>query len=75
MEIAIGESFKYGEVWMTRRGTLYRVSGFKPAVPGKRLQVILRLGTDGSGRKILRDWDAVDGWVLRSRFWPDTVDR
>jgi hypothetical protein len=59
-----GEAFQPGEVWMTPKGFLYRVMGYEDK-PGKAKQAILRTGIDGAGRKVLRDWDAVSGWVLQ----------
>jgi hypothetical protein len=59
-----GEAFQPGEVWMTPKGSLYRVMGYEDK-PGKAKQAILRTGVDGAGRKVLRDWDAVGGWALQ----------
>lgn len=54
-------SFHPGQVWESPRGFLWRVSGVERG--GK---AVLRLGNDGKGRKAVRDWDAVQGWVLYS---------
>jgi hypothetical protein len=48
---------------MTPRGTLWSVIGYA-AGPGKRKQAVLRMGSNGKGRKQERDWDAVDQWVI-----------
>ncbi|WP_019584170.1 hypothetical protein [Thioalkalivibrio sp. ALE16] len=52
-------SFHVGQVWGSPKGTFYRVMDRQRG--GK---ATLRLGADGSGRKMVRDWDAVIGWVL-----------
>lgn len=52
------DSFRPGEVWETPRGTLYRVEECRRG--GK---AVLRVGKSGGGRKVVRDWDAVIGWV------------
>lgn len=62
----VGDAFQPDEVWQTPRGYLYRVMGYEHK-PGKRKQAVLRIGSDGSGRKVLRDWDAVSGWVIHQR--------
>lgn len=56
-------SFHKGQVWESPRGTLYKVTDVVRS--GK---ATLRLGVDGTGRKIIRDWDAVVNWVL----WSDS---
>jgi hypothetical protein len=58
-----GDAFQPDEVWQTPRGALYRVMGYEHKV-GKPKQAVLRLGADGSGRKVLRDWDGVIGWTM-----------
>lgn len=62
-KLNVGDAFRSGEVWRTSRGGLYRVMGFETK-PGKRRQAVLRVGSDGAGRKVLRDWDGVVGWTL-----------
>lgn len=52
-------SFHVGQVWESPRGFLYRVESVRRG--GK---AVLRLGVDGKGRKVIRDWDAVIGWVI-----------
>ena len=54
-------SFHDGQVWESPRGFLYRVMAVTRG--GK---ATLRLGSDGSGRKVVRDWDAVINWILYS---------
>ena len=63
--MSTGERFEVGQVWATPRGTLWRVMQ-EISGPTKRHtpQVVLREGIDGTGRKALRDWDAVLGWVI-----------
>lgn len=52
-------SFHEGQIWESPRGTYYKV------VKSERNgQAILKQGTDGSGSKIKRPWDAVVNWVL-----------
>lgn len=51
------EYFRVGDVWMSPRGTLYRVT--KRCGPW----VTLRQGISGKGRSILRGWSEVIGWV------------
>lgn len=55
------DAFHAGQVWEAPRGLLYRVEG---VVVGK--DAVLRAGSDGRGRKTVRPWDSVTGWVLRS---------
>lgn len=57
------DCFEPGQVWESPRGFLFAVIGYVET-PGKRKQAVLRLGKDGKGRKQLRDWDAVVGWVI-----------
>lgn len=52
-------SFHAGQVWESPRGFLYRVEAVTDGG-----QAVLRLRRDGSGRKVLRPWDAVIGWWL-----------
>lgn len=59
-----GDCFEIGQVWETPRGTLWRVMEYAQVPPGYRRHVVLRLGADGKGRKKLREWDAVVGWVI-----------
>lgn len=56
-----GDNFHEGQVWESPRGTLYKVV---KVVRGG--QATLRLGSDGKGRIVRRDWDAVIGWYLHS---------
>jgi hypothetical protein len=58
-----GDAFQQNEVWQTPKGGLYRVMGYEHKA-GKPKQAVLRAGADGAGRKVLRDWDAVIGWVI-----------
>lgn len=53
-----GERFQYGEVWQSPRGTLYKVVSVAERV------AILRMGSDGSGRKYRRYVDDIGGWSL-----------
>lgn len=55
------DSFNVGQVWESSKGNLYRVISVQRG--GKAL---LRLGVDGKGRVMRRDWDAVIGWFLYS---------
>lgn len=52
------ERFQVGEVWESPRGFLYLVKEIIGA------QAILRMGTDGSGRKVRRNIDAINGWSI-----------
>lgn len=54
----MGERFQTGEVWRSPRGYLYKVV----EVVGK--QAVLKMGTDGSGRKARRCVDAINGWSV-----------
>lgn len=54
------DSFHIGQVWESPRLVLYKVMDIK------NNQAILRLGPDGDGRLIRRDWDAVINWRLHS---------
>lgn len=51
--------FHEGQVWMSPKGTLYKVISVMRGSLAK-----LRLGQHGKGRIISRPWDAVIGWVL-----------
>ncbi len=51
---------------MTPNSVLYQVTGYEHK-PGQRKKAVLRLGADGAGRKKLRDWDAVVGWVIQPK--------
>ncbi|TNF09437.1 MAG: recombinase [Gammaproteobacteria bacterium] len=53
--------FHVGQVWESPRGYLYKVIGVQ-----RGGQAVLRLGVDGTGRIVRRDWDAVINWVLYS---------
>lgn len=55
------ESFHAGQVWQSPRGTLWRVVGVERG--GK---AVLKQGTQGEGRKSVRGWSDVIGWVLDS---------
>lgn len=57
-EINNGARFKVGEVWMSPRGYLYLVKEISDS------QAILKMGTDGSGRKVRRSVDATNGWLI-----------
>lgn len=63
-QLNAGDCFQPGEVWQTPRGFLYRVMGYEHKEGKVRKQAVLRLGNAGTGRKVLRDWDAVDGWII-----------
>jgi hypothetical protein len=63
MTLNKGDAFQLDEVWQTPKGGLYRVVGYEHK-PGKPKQAVLRVGADGAGRKVLRDWDAVIGWTI-----------
>ena len=52
-------SFHAGQVWESPKGFFYKVINVD-----KGGQATLRLGLDGSGRIVRRDWDAVINWVL-----------
>ena len=52
-------SFHVGQVWESPKGFFYKVMDVN-----KGGQATLRLGSDGSGRIVRRDWDAVVNWVL-----------
>lgn len=60
-----GDAFQPGEVWKTPKGGLYRVMGYEQKPGKQKQQAVLRVGVDGAGRKILRDWDDVINWVLQ----------
>jgi len=53
------DSFHIGQVWESPRGYLYKVMEVKNG------QASLRLGLEGNGRIVRREWDAVINWVLR----------
>ena len=57
-EIKKGERFQVGEVWESPRGYLYLVK----EIVGS--QAVMRMGTDGSGRKVRRNVDAINGWSI-----------
>ncbi|MGH2623093.1 MAG: hypothetical protein ACRDE7_05455 [Sphingobacterium sp.] len=57
-EVAKGDIFCAGEVWVSPRGTLYKV------MTVELRQAALRMGSDGSGRIILRPYDAVINWSI-----------
>lgn len=59
MSLHPGEAFRVGEVWVSPKGSLYKVVGTTTPT-----QVVLRKGADGTGRKSFRRWDCVDGWTL-----------
>lgn len=51
--------FQVGEVWISPKGTIFKVvRAYNPS------QVVLGRGFDGSGRKVLRRCDRVDGWAI-----------
>ena len=62
---AIGDRFRVGEVWMSPRGTYYRVESCEIRIKGNResQEVTLRAGLFGNGRIRKREWDSVIGWV------------
>ena len=62
-KINTGDCFEPGQVWMTPRGTLWRVMGYEWPPLGRK-KAIIRMGTNGKGRKQKRDWDAVIEWVI-----------
>ena len=53
----IGDSFRVGEVWVSPRGTYYRVES------REGWHVTLRAGLYGGGRRHKRPWADVIGWV------------
>ena len=55
------DSFHVGQAWESPKGTLYKVIEVK-----RGGQAVLRLGVDGKGRIVRRDWCAVVGWFLYS---------
>jgi hypothetical protein len=55
------ESFHAGQVWQSPRGTLWRVVSVERG--GK---AVLKQGRQGKGRKSVRGWGDVIGWVLDS---------
>lgn len=55
------DNFHVGQVWESPRGMLYKVIEVRRG--GK---AVLRLGVDGKGRIVRRNWDAVMGWVIYS---------
>ena len=55
------DNFHVGQVWEPSKGTLYKVIEVR-----RGGQAVLRLGVDGKGRIVRRDWDAVVGWRLYS---------
>lgn len=71
------DQFRSGDVWESPRGTVYKcVETFFPgtgakACPGPRRgtkKAVLRVGEDGSGKRVVRDWDAI-GSIDRGQFW------
>lgn len=62
----IGDSFRVGEVWVSPRGTYYRVE----ARDG--WHVTLRAGLSGPGRLHKRPWGDVIGWVRPPEHNKDT---
>lgn len=60
-EVISGERFQAGEVWKSPRGFLYKV------VEVNGTQAVLKMGTDGSGRKARRWVDAINGWSIYKR--------
>ena len=57
-ELKKGERFQVGEVWESPRGYLYLVK----EIVGS--QATLRMGTNGGGRKVRRNVDAINGWSI-----------
>lgn len=60
-----GEVFQPGEIWMSPKGVLHRVMAYE-VNDGMTKKVVLRISVDGSGRKVIRDWDAISSWTLLS---------
>lgn len=61
----VGDCFEVGQVWESPRGTLYKVvDGGYDAISHSTSQAVLRLGEDGKGRKVFRQWDAVINWCI-----------
>jgi len=52
------DCFHEGQVWQTSRGTMFKVMDVSSG------QATLRLGRDGTGRRVRRPWDAVANWYL-----------
>lgn len=68
-------SFRVGDVWESPRGTIYKCTeeyfSGSAATGGPRRgvkKVVLRVGEDGSGKRVVRDWDAV-GSISGGQFW------
>lgn len=57
-DYADGDIFKPGEVWQTPRGFVYRV--MYSDIGGN---AVLRVGSNGTGRKVIRRWDSVNNWT------------
>lgn len=54
------DSFHEGQVWASPRGFLYRVVSVE-----RGGNAVLRLrAADASRRKVIREWDAVNHWIL-----------
>lgn len=58
-DIVKGERFQVGEVWLSPKGYFYKVT----EVNG--VQAVLRMGKDGTNRKVLRNKYKVIGWTLQ----------
>jgi hypothetical protein len=56
--LSTGETFRVGEVWLSPKNYYYKVTEVKGE------QATLRMGMDGSNRKVYRDKNKVIGWTL-----------
>ena len=61
----VGDCFEPGQVWESPRGTLYKViAGGYDDITRTTRQAVLRMGLEGTGRKLFRPWDAVINWRI-----------
>lgn len=63
--VAIGDSFRVGEVWTSPRGIDYKVTGLrmKRDAALSRSRQVADLYSMKNGQTKTRDWDAVIGWT------------
>ena len=71
------DQFRPGDIWESPRGTVYKCTETffpgqgKEGDPSPRRgtkKAVLRQGEDGSGKRVLRDWDAI-GTIDSGQFW------